>query len=481
MRKTVGRDTMLFIIYLLLSSAAEGIADNLKDASNRADYIIIAPTAYLPIVNRLAQFRREKDGFVTKVVNIDTIMAQFGVGVSPDTAIKNSIQYAVNNWSAPKPQYFVLAGNVNVIPSHPEQETLATDYDSDVDTLLMIDQWFVNVFNSNGTMWVDACIGRLPAWDSTSLEIMVQKIIAYESESPGPWCRRAISLADFDQTGGTDFESDRNIVRKYADTLWTDTISVDVRNGSSSHLQPGQFIDLWSQGAALVTYSGHASAVTLSASRYFTVQSIDSLDNGNRLPICLLGGCDLTYDSPDGNSIPTMLMAHEGGGAVAVISSEGLTDEYTPIFFYVSIFQSLMANPDETLGQAYESAMPEWWWQLYQRQTLLGDPALHVKRLATSSSTVAQKREKRTFVLGQNYPNPFNPTTAIRYRLSVASDVNLGVYDVLGRKVRTLVDGRQAQGEHLVMFDAANLPSGVYFYSLRAGGLTETRKLVVVK
>ena len=69
---------MLFIIYLLLSSAAEGIADNLKDASNRADYIIIAPTAYLPIVNRLAQFRREKDGFVTKVVNIDTIMAQFG-------------------------------------------------------------------------------------------------------------------------------------------------------------------------------------------------------------------------------------------------------------------------------------------------------------------------------------------------------------------------------------------------------------------
>lgn len=92
------------------------------------------------------------------------------------------------------------------------------------------------------------------------------------------------------------------------------------------------------------------------------------------------------------------------------------------------------------------------------------------------------------FKLMQNYPNPFNPTTTIAYQLASLSDVKLEVFDVLGRKVATLVNARQTAGAYSVNFNAAAFASGVYFYRLQTGGATngtgsfvETKKMILVK
>ena len=85
------------------------------------------------------------------------------------------------------------------------------------------------------------------------------------------------------------------------------------------------------------------------------------------------------------------------------------------------------------------------------------------------------------FVLEQNYPNPFNPATAITYRLPVASNVTLIVYDLLGRPVATLVNERQNAGSHSVKFDAGGLPSGVYFYRLQTGSFVRTKKMILLQ
>ncbi len=85
------------------------------------------------------------------------------------------------------------------------------------------------------------------------------------------------------------------------------------------------------------------------------------------------------------------------------------------------------------------------------------------------------------FALEQNYPNPFNPTTTIRYQLPVASNVKLEVFDVLGKKVATLVDARQEAGIYNYALNASNLSSGMYFYRLQAGSFVQTKKMMLVK
>jgi len=83
--------------------------------------------------------------------------------------------------------------------------------------------------------------------------------------------------------------------------------------------------------------------------------------------------------------------------------------------------------------------------------------------------------------LYQNYPNPFNPNTVISYSLTASKNVALKIYDVLGNEVASLVNSRQNAGDYSVEFNAGNLASGTYYYSLEAGDYREVKKMVVVK
>lgn len=87
----------------------------------------------------------------------------------------------------------------------------------------------------------------------------------------------------------------------------------------------------------------------------------------------------------------------------------------------------------------------------------------------------------KTFALSQNYPNPFNPSTTIKYSIPKSEFVNLTVYDDLGQKVATLVDQQQGAGNYEVSFNADRFASGVYFYVIRAGDYTATRKMMPLK
>lgn len=85
------------------------------------------------------------------------------------------------------------------------------------------------------------------------------------------------------------------------------------------------------------------------------------------------------------------------------------------------------------------------------------------------------------FSLHQNYPNPFNPATTIEIELPEASTVNINVYDVIGRQVGTIVEGKMAPGTHRFLWDAAALPSGVYFGRMQVMGNIQTIKMVLMR
>ncbi|MBD3170339.1 MAG: T9SS type A sorting domain-containing protein [candidate division Zixibacteria bacterium] len=84
-------------------------------------------------------------------------------------------------------------------------------------------------------------------------------------------------------------------------------------------------------------------------------------------------------------------------------------------------------------------------------------------------------------LLVENYPNPFNPVTSINYTLPSEGDVKIAVYNMLGQKVGTLVDGYQRKGFHQASWDGSEYASGVYFYSITAGNQTKVEKMMLVK
>ncbi len=85
------------------------------------------------------------------------------------------------------------------------------------------------------------------------------------------------------------------------------------------------------------------------------------------------------------------------------------------------------------------------------------------------------------FSLSQNFPNPFNPATTIKYQLPVKSMITLKVFSSLGEEIKVLIKGEKAAGKHELQFQADDLPSGVYFYQLRAGNFVETKKMILLK
>ena len=85
------------------------------------------------------------------------------------------------------------------------------------------------------------------------------------------------------------------------------------------------------------------------------------------------------------------------------------------------------------------------------------------------------------YELGQNYPNPFNPITHIRFNIPETGNTKLTVFNIMGEAVASLVDGVVSAGAHTVSWNAANMPTGVYFYRMESGNFTQTRKLLLVK
>ena len=83
--------------------------------------------------------------------------------------------------------------------------------------------------------------------------------------------------------------------------------------------------------------------------------------------------------------------------------------------------------------------------------------------------------------LAQNFPNPFNPSTEIKYSLATGGKTTLKVINALGNEVASLVDGYVASGEHTAKFDGSTLPSGTYFYSLKCGEFSSTKRMVLAK
>ena len=162
-------------MFIVQSAAAQFVVSDLRNPRVQIDYVIISPIEYVATVEPLAAFRKSHNGFSVAIITTEAIYNIFGQGIPPDSAIREFISYALTFWDDPKPEYFVLAGNVNTVPSHKEPGIVFINEDS-----IMVDGWFVE--DTTGPYPQPAAvIGRLPAWTASALQTMISKSIWYDS------------------------------------------------------------------------------------------------------------------------------------------------------------------------------------------------------------------------------------------------------------------------------------------------------------
>ena len=121
-----------------------------------------------------------------------------------------------------------------------------------------------------------------------------------------------------------------------------------------------------------------------------------------------------------------------------------------------------------------------------QSEHVIVDITIHT---STHSSIIDNENEKSiadNFILSDNYPNPFNPVTSISYVLDNNNMVNLSIYDIRGILVKTLADGNQYSGHHIINWNATNeqgrpVSAGTYLYTIQVGNEVKTRKMALVK
>lgn len=169
----------------------------------------------------------------------------------------------------------------------------------------------------------------------------------------------------------------------------------------------------------------------------------------------------------------------QAAGTYAVtIHLSQTTRTNTPAFFIMPVQFTLSAAGWDTSVTLFNDTNPQEFNFATSRNptTVTLDPENRILRDILPASMLPE-----AFRLKQNFPNPFNARTTIEYELARAARVSLTVHNLLGEHVTTLVDAFQYPGQHRAVFEAADVPTGVYFYRLRTTGFTQTRKCLIIR
>jgi len=368
-------------VYLAISrdaaKAGETWADapsNLKDKSNKADYLVITTSGLSDTAGSLAAYRKGQ-GLTTMVVDLENIMDEFNYGIYTPEAIRDFLSYAYKNWKK-APKYVVLAGD----GSYDYKDNLGFG-DSVIppmmvgtpDGLFPSDNDFVSV-NHVPVM----AIGRLPACTSQELQGMIDKTITFEKVSGGTWGSRIVMAADEGEGGLFTAESEQVVsvlpakftpIRIYLDQHPVDEARWLLFNELN-------------KGVGLMNYIGHGGLDRFSGSGLVVSDDASSMTNAGKYPVvtamtCIVG----QFSMPGYSSLSEYLVLKQQGGAVAMWSPSGISIDSEALILDSKFFQHAFKEGNHVLGDVILKALQDYAKEgsdpfMMDIYNLLGDPAL---------------------------------------------------------------------------------------------------------
>ena len=372
--------------YLVVSRAlaprvAAAGTSTLRDPSNQADYVLIAPRAFLAAAEPLVERRRDQ-GLAARAIAFEEIADQFGGGRPSAQAIKAFLAYAYQTWARPSLRYVLLLGDASYDP----RNFMGSSQPSPLPALWTKTSYLWTASDPelaavNGTDSVpDLAIGRLPATTVEQAETLVSKLIAWEDSGQG-LAGAAALVADDPDLGG-DFEHNvRDIAQSY----------LALRNPQLlllSELGPGlrpRIQDALNGGLSYLSYVGHGGAAVWASENVWNSWDAPSLQAQSLQPLLVTLDCLNGYFvAPSYDSLAESLVKVEGRGAIASFSPSGLSLDGPAHQYHRALMAELTSGRHQRLGDALLAAqtayaktglMPE----LLSVYHLFGDPAMRIR------------------------------------------------------------------------------------------------------
>lgn len=355
---------------------------HLRARDQQADYLIITPPDFVDAIRPLAQWR-EQHGLKTRIVTDDEIYDEFGFGAESPTAIRDFIDWTVQQWNPPSPRYVLLVGKA----SYDYRNYLNAPNKNLLPTFLVRTPNLGQAGSDNRFVALDQnsvrpalAIGRIPAKTSEQVALAVKKTIGYESSQPANWRRAAVFVADSKEPQFA--ESSDRLASKLPTIMHAQKIYLESYKGDLNQAR-ADLIARWNSGASLVTYIGHGSIDTWAEGPLFSSENVRDIKNGERLSILFTPTClDGFFYHPQKDSLTEALLFKTDGGIVAGLVPTGLSFPFAQDELMDQLYQLLFAPTPPTLGEAMTlakqkiaSERPELQ-EVIETFVLLGDPAL---------------------------------------------------------------------------------------------------------
>jgi hypothetical protein len=384
------------------------VSSNLKETSNRADYIIISHPKFIDVAKKLADWRSSAGGggFVTRVIDVTDVYDEFGNGLASPHAIKDFLTYAYNNWTQPAPSYVLLFGdatydflgiNEKIYEEAPELTGfIPSFYIKTTFGQTAVDHWYSAIDGNDG--FPDVHFGRIAVEEVEEAENAVEKIIANESgRVNGQWRKQIVSIADDDSYAAGDeiFQEGLEDIYNYHTPVAYDTeriylkdIIQQVQENQNEKRIPAivtqsMIMDSFANGSVISQYSGHGGRHVWAHEIILSITDIEELKETETYPFLTVYSCYNGYfDVPGELCMAEGMLRAKKKGVVAMFSATRLTYGPGNVALNNFIFDSIFKDKVRRIGQAVSIAKTRvvkeeglmWLSQMYQ-YTLFGDPA----------------------------------------------------------------------------------------------------------
>ena len=381
-----------------VSFIQDGDSD-LRNVNNGADYIIVTHDSYIDAAEQLRAHRSAHSNMRVIIAKTSDIYDEFSWGLFDPTAIRDFLRYAAFNWSSGSaPAFALLLGDGNFDYKNHSRNSPGLWVPPFEQGDRCTDDWFV-YFDGNGDPLVendifpDMAIGRLPAQLPAQADVMVRKIINYESEPEfGAWRNTIVLTADDENTPGSTFQelfhttdterlADRHTPRSFR----TEKVYLTQFPLDAAGEKPGArdaLINHINNGVLLVNWVGHGAANLWAHERVFnTSRDLPSINNGNRLPVFVTATCTAgRFDMVTEEAMAEDFLRVEGKGAVGFVGATRLSFPHPNAVLNRGLYDGMFLQ-NLTIGEALLQAKIRTVDRTNSEKYIyFGDPAMHIAK-----------------------------------------------------------------------------------------------------